>query len=598
VTATVDPLGSGVAVPCSIAPDGGSVLVRTGAGLFSLPLAGGPARCVLESRGVLHAAHVPGSGPMVVEREADDGVELVRLDDQGQAGRLLGPADGFHRLGAVAPDGRTLAFGRAGEGDTLEVCLLNLEDGTVTAVLSEPGRWMPVSFSPDGSTLAVQLMTGRKSETQLVLVDLASGDAWPVSPPGCWASVPSWLPDSSGFFFSTDAESEFRGIARYEMGKRDWSYVVETDWDLQCAIDPSGRRLLVSQNRDGCTAMRFYDPASLRPGAELELPGDGQAGMVMFSTDGDTLVHHFTSDRDPGGILIHDLEGGGYRRHGPDLVAAAVEAEQHRYRSFDGMWIPVLLYRPRGVATAPVVIVCSQAPESQAVRAYNPLVQELVSRGIAVAVPNLRGSTGYGKRYHRLDDNRSRLQPIGDLAYLSVWLADVEGVDASRIALSGTSYGGWQALTALASYPGTFKGAAVISPILDLRTYVATAPEIRRIWLEREFGRLDAFGDLLSEMSPLAAASRVRDPVFMAHAADDPCVPNAEVEAFVEGVRSAGGEIELRSYPSGSHGIRDAEHRADAVHSLMAFLSGMLAPGEAALSQVEGSWPLAESLPR
>src|ERR1700746_522004 len=93
-----------------------------------------------------------------------------------------------------------------------------------------------------------------------------------------------------------------------------------------------------------------------------------------------------------------------------------VGAELPRFQVFDGETIPVFMFTPEGGGRHPVVVMVHGGPEVQWLPEwhpnYMPLAQHLVSRGYAVAVPNVRGSTGYGKRHTHLDDVLLRLRSL------------------------------------------------------------------------------------------------------------------------------------------------------------------------------------------
>src|SRR5258708_21203497 len=142
------------------------------------------------------------------------------------------------------------------------------------------GGWCePAGFSPDGRWLAVQRLTERSGDNDLYLVDVEEGSILHVSPHDDEAEfeAPAWLPDSSAFFFASNTGRETSAIARYEVAARSWSYVVEPDWDADCLIDWSGSPLLATTNEEGYTRARLLDPWTLRPLAEVPLPGRGVA---------------------------------------------------------------------------------------------------------------------------------------------------------------------------------------------------------------------------------------------------------------------------------------------------------------------------------
>src|SRR5262249_46304471 len=209
------------------------------------------------------------------------------------------------------------------------------------------------------------------------------------------------------------------------------------------------------------------DPDSFAIRREVELPGDGVVGTLVLSRDGRRLAYQFTSPLVAGDVWVCDTETGTSERLTTSPSAVSVdelrEPELHRFESFDGESVPVFLYRPPGTDAAPVVIMIHGGPESQLRPIFSPLAQYFATNGYAVAAPNVRGSTGYGKRYEHLDDVRKRLDAVRDLVALHDWLAAVPGIDGSRAVLYGGSYGGDKGLAGGGFYPA--RGAAGRRPV-------------------------------------------------------------------------------------------------------------------------------------
>jgi dipeptidyl aminopeptidase/acylaminoacyl peptidase len=125
-----------------------------------------------------------------------------------------------------------------------------------------------------------------------------------------------------------------------------------------------------------------------------------------------------------------------------------VESNLIRYRTFDGRQIPSFVFLPRNVEgkKVPAVIVIHGGPEGQSRPIFNPLIQYLLYRGYAVVVPNVRGSSGYGKTHLGLDDREKRMDSVRDLEFLYRALQQREDIDQKRMALFGASYGGYMVL--------------------------------------------------------------------------------------------------------------------------------------------------------
>ncbi len=257
----------------------------------------------------------------------------------------------------------------------------------------------------------------------------------------------------------------------------------------------------------------------------------------------------------------------------PEDLASAEVSEVH---SFDGERIPMFMFRPAADSEAsPVVVVVHGGPEAQALLTFNPVLQGLVAGGYAVAVPNVRGSTGYGKRYASLDDTTKRLDSVRDLESVHRSLPEL-GCDPERAVLWGGSYGGYMVLAGLAFQPGLWAAGVDIVGISDLVTFLENTSEYRRAHREREYGSLDHDREFLAAASPLRRADEIRAPLFVIHGRNDPRVPVSEAEQLVANLEGRGIRCELAIYEDEGHGLARLANRLDAYPRAVAFLDEVL----------------------
>jgi dipeptidyl aminopeptidase/acylaminoacyl peptidase len=283
-----------------------------------------------------------------------------------------------------------------------------------------------------------------------------------------------------------------------------------------------------------------------------------------------------------GDVWAHDLLADEAHRltTSPAQVApeALVAPEAVDVESFDGERVPVFLYRPTGAPRPlPVVVVVHGGPESQSVLAFDPVVQGLVAAGFAVVVPNVRGSTGYGKRYAALDDTTRRLDSVRDLASVHDWLPSV-ALDPERAALYGASYGGYMVLAGLAFQPERWAAGVDIVGVSDLVTFLENTSAYRRAHREHEYGSLTNDRDFLISASPLRHADAVRAPLFVIHGRNDPRVPVGETEQMVARLNERKVRCELVIYEDEGHGLARRANRLDALPRAVAFLAEVLRP--------------------
>jgi dipeptidyl aminopeptidase/acylaminoacyl peptidase len=302
-------------------------------------------------------------------------------------------------------------------------------------------------------------------------------------------------------------------------------------------------------------------------------------GLVL-SPDGGTLAFGFSSPRMTWDAWLLDTGIGAARQltRSPTTVPAeGLRAPSlERFASFDGESIPFLVYRPATADPAPIVLEIHGGPEAQRHPMWIPLVQYFVAEGFAVVQPNVRGSTGYGKRFEHLDDGHLRLDTVRDVAVLHDRLREDDRLDADRTVLYGGSYGGYMVLACLAFEPERWAGGIAVVPISSFVTFLQNTSEYRRAFREREYGSLVHDLEFLVEASPITHVDRIRAPLFLIHGANDPRVPLSEAEQIHEALTARGIRSELLVYEDEGHGLNKLPNRLDAYPRAVAFIDEIL----------------------
>jgi dipeptidyl aminopeptidase/acylaminoacyl peptidase len=572
--------------PLAFSPDGASLLVASDLPgtrqLFLLSLAGDLRQLTDLTEPVDGLLLPDGRVLLEVDEGGNERTQLYLLEPGGEPQPLVVDPRFNHWTPAVSRDGDLLAYAtNRGNGRDFEVVVRRLESGE-EATFDLRGHLGVHAFSPDGRRIVVERLGEQAGDSDLYLLNSETGAVVNVTPHEGAAEymTPSWLPDSSGLLAATNAFGDAHSLARYDLAAGAWEVVLESKWDVECAIDESGRSLLVLANEDGWSRVELRDPETLALRGEVPLPGRGLFAQPVFSRDGSQLAFAFSSAREPLQVHLFDLDSGETRRLTGDGPVEGVDPELNRFASFDGEEIPVFLFEPEGEGPFPVVVTVHGGPESQWLpyfsQGFGPFTQFLVSRGYAVAAPNVRGSSGYGKRFEHLDDVELRLDSVRDLADLHAWLAARPRIDASRAVVYGRSYGGYMTLAALAFQPELWAAGISFVGISNLVTFLENTSEYRRAAREREYGSLAGHRDVLERISPASRIDDIRAPLFLEHGRNDPRVPVGESEYIHRVLTQKGIRCELVIYEDEGHLIEKLPNRVDAFERAVAFLDEVL----------------------
>ncbi len=497
--------------------------------------------------------------------------------------------------GAVARDGHLVAYA-SNERDPafFDVYVRPPDLGEPKRVYEGNGSYSASVFSPDGKKLVVQHEISSFNQ-DLILVDLESLQRTPLTPHMAEDEVrfsePRFTPDGHAMFVLTDAGRDFVNVAVIEVGggppQPKPRFVLDDTHDAtDIAISSDGKALAVAVNIDGWSELRLYDPTmpyDLRPLAKVLLP-HGVVGKMEFTKDGRALFVAFSRASLPNEVWRVDVATGKSQRvtasdHAGIDDAQLVEPTVERFKSFDGLEIPVFVFKPRDAKPGekrPAIVYVHGGPEAQFEPNFNPLVQYLVARGYVVAAPNVRGSTGYGKAYAHLDDVEKREDSVKDLAALHAWLGARPDVAGDRIAVTGGSYGGYMTLAAITLQPELWAAACEVVGIANFRTFLEQTKSYRRALREKEYGSLSRHGELLDRMSPIHKVDKIRAPLLVVHGANDPRVPVGEAEQIVDALKKRGQKVDYLRFENEGHGVFRAENRVTYYERLVQFFDSVM----------------------
>lgn len=472
--------------------------------------------------------------------------------------------------GLWADDGSVVAWARTTAGDpNNDILVANPADPESRRVVLEgEGAIGPVDWSADGRTLLLQRYISI-AKSRLFKLDVASGTLTEINPEDDVAYSGGALLSDGSVLTVTDKDSEFANLVRIAPDGTTTTYTGDIDWDVSdWTLSPDETTVAFTLNEGGLGTIRLLDVASghVRPGPTLPV---GIASGLTFSPSGTQLGFTFNGATSPADAWSFDIatlnltrwteaETGGLN------TAGFLTPEMFSYPNTDGIDIPAFIYRPEGTGPHPVIVSIHGGPESQSRPGFNSTYQYWAKElGLAVVVPNVRGSSGYGKTYVSLDNGLNRKKSVEDIGALLDWIATQPDLDASRVVVHGGSYGGYMVLASMIDYGDRLAGGVNIVGISDFKTFLENTEGYRVDLRREEYGdeRDPVVAAFFDEISPLKNAHKITKPLFIIQGYNDPRVPYTEAEQILAAVKANGVMHWFMMAMDEGHGFRKLSNR-------------------------------------
>lgn len=393
--------------------------------------------------------------------------------------------------------------------------------------------------------------------------------------------------DSKFLYFLSNDVDEFMYLARYDVGNGKREVAEKAKWDMVgMSFSRTGKYRVTATNEDARTKIKIVETATKKP---VELPPlpDGDVTGVKISDSETLMAFYHNGARSPNNLYVYNFADKKVARLTDTLSPAIdpadlVESRVVRYKSFDGMEIPAILYQPHGASAAkkvPAIVLVHGGPGGQARLPYNALVQYLANHGYAVLDVNNRGSSGYGKTFYTADDRKHGREPLWDCVEAKKFLGSLGYVEADRIGIMGGSYGGYMVLAALAFKPDEF---AVGVDIFGVSNWVRTLQSIPAYWesqrkaLYAEIGNPETDLEMLRATSPLFHADKITKPLIVLQGKNDPRVIKPESDEIVEAIKKNKGVVQYVIFENEGHGFTKKENELRAYKAILDFLDQYL----------------------
>jgi dipeptidyl aminopeptidase/acylaminoacyl peptidase len=514
-----------------------------------------------------------------------DGTGLRRLTDGGQDNNAFN---------SWSDDGKKIYIdSNRRDPASRDSFVVDLATGKIDLIAKNPGIGSIAGVTRDGRFGLLSRLRSR-GNNNLYLVDLASGKDTLLTPhEGVAQYFGEIAPDGSAIYISSNEGRDLSAFARVRLdatGKPGKIDVLRerTDAELDgVRLNEQGTLAALMWNVAGRSELELFDLQSNKNLPAPKLPAE-IAGTPVFSRDSKHVAVTISGAAQPPDVWVAEV-GQTFRqltfaqRTGVD-VGAFVRPELVTFRAHDGLELSGWLYRPKdATGVRPYVLSFHGGPEGQERPSFRSDYQALLSQGIGVFAPNVRGSSGFGKKFVNLDNGELRFNGIKDIKSCVDYLVSNKIADPGRMGITGGSYGGYMTMVGLTEYPELFAAGVNLFGMVNFFTFFQhTQPWMAAI-STIEYGDPATQKDLLEKLSPLGKLDRIRAATMVQHGANDTNVPVVEAEQIVTHLKSRGVPVEYILFPDEGHGWRKIPNRIRSTVEMVKFFDKHLnAAAEAA----------------
>ena len=503
----------------------------------------------------------PDGDILLVEKDkgGDEFYQLYTL--KNGALTLLTDGKSRNQFGTWAKDGTLIGYSSTRRnGKDSDLYIMDPRDPSSSRMVlqREGGGWSLATFAPDKQS-AIVSQYASISKTNLFRLDLTSGKLTPIGDHKKDIAYGSVKFAKDGTLWATSDEgSDFQRLGTLNPATGKFTPIKP---DCTCDVEefdiaPDGKTLAFTFNESGYSTLWFYDVASQKLREAKRGISGGVITDLKYAPWGD-IGFTFSSARVPGDAVSMNPDTFAVTRWTTSETGGLdpninVEPELVKVKSFDGEQVSGFLYRPdrsKFPGPRPLLVWIHGGPESQAratyLGRYNYLMNEL---GIAMFYPNVRGSSGYGKRFVNLDNGpflrENSVKDIG--AFMDVLKKDPQ-LDPTRMAETGRSYGGYMCYATAIHYPDTFKSANCVVAISDFVTFLKNTQSYRRDLRRAEYGderdpkQLAQF----KKIAPMTRITEIKMPLYVVSGENDPRVPASEARQVAAAVKNSGTPVWL-----------------------------------------------------
>ncbi|MDC6384789.1 S9 family peptidase [Flagellimonas taeanensis] len=593
----------------SFSPDKSKLLIssnRSGIyNMYTVPASGGDMLPVTQSdsSSVFSISYFPKDERMLFRMDNNgDEIYHIYMRETDGSHKDLTPDEGARSLFYDWATDDTSFFYASNKRDNrfMDLYEMDLETMAPTMIYQNDAGYDINVISPDEKYVALSKSINT-NDSDLFLYNLETKELTKINKNQSGNSGQDFSPDGSALYYTTDDGNEFSYLMKYKLDDGSYEKAMERDWDIVgIGFTDNGTYQVTYINEDAKNTIEVMEVAT---GKNIELPKieNMEVTSVAFSDDEKMMRFYAGGSHTPSNLYVYNLETKEQKQltdvlnpeiQGQDLV----KAEVIRYKSFDGVEIPAIYYKPHQASEenpVPALVWVHGGPGGQSRQNFSAFIQYLVNHGYAVLAVNNRGSSGYGKTFYQMDDLNHGDKDLKDCVEGKNWLAQQPDIDGEKIGIIGGSYGGYMTMAALTYAPEEFDVGVNLFGVTNwMRTLKSIPPwwESFKDALYKELGDpYSADSVRLKQISPLFHTDKVTKPLIVLQGSQDPRVLQVESDEIVAGVRKNGVPVEYVLFEDEGHGFVKKENQIEAYSKILEFLDVYLKKEEQGTPIKDGS---------
>jgi len=576
----------------SFSPDNSKLLIssnRSGIyNMYTVPTAGGKMTPVTESdsSSIFATSYFPNDERMLFRMDGNgDEIYHIYLRDTDGSHKDLTPFEGKRaNFSGWTKDKSSFLFSSNKRDERFsDLYEMDLETLTPKMLYQNDDGYFIGGLSDDKKYLSL-IKPINTNDSDLFLYGMEDKSLTKINENQSANSPNDYSPDGNSLYYTSDDGSEFAQLMKYDIVNKTTEKVMGLDWDIWGTYFTENDKYQVTYiNEDAKNVIEVKDVAS---GENIDLPSfDGMdITNVGFSSDEKLMRFYAGGSHTPSNLYVYNLETKEQTKLTDvlnDEIQAQdlVNAEVIRYKSFDGLEIPAIYYKPHQASAetkVPALVWVHGGPGGQSRQNFSSLIQYMVNHGYAVLAVNNRGSSGYGKTFYQMDDLNHGDKDLKDCVSGKDWLAQQPEIDGEKIGIIGGSYGGYMTMAALTFTPEEFDVGVNIFGVTNwIRTLRSIPPwwEAQKDALYKELGDPNSADSVrLRAISPLFHTDKVTKPLIVLQGSKDPRVLQVESDEIVAGVKKNGVPVEYVLFEDEGHGFVKKENQIKAYSEVLKFL--------------------------